>query len=205
MSLSADGGDEIFAGYSKYDLCLNYLKKFDKIPTLLRSPLSSVMSSLNPKYIPYFNKTYNFETKYLKATNALLAKNSVELLKLTSQHFTRNQINTLLKPQISIMKSNFDLKTLNNNDSLNSMLAVDYKTYMVDDVLTKVDRATMSASLEGREPLLDYRLIEFVAQLPSELKYKNGIKKYLLKEITHKYLPKKLMDRKKNGFWRSNF
>ncbi len=201
VSLSADGGDEIFAGYSKYDLCLNYSKKFDKIPTVLRSPLSSVMSSLNPKYIPYFNKTYNFETKYLKATNALLAKNSVELLKLTSQYFTRNQINNLLKPQISILKSNFDLKTLNNNnDSLNSMLAIDYKTYMVDDVLAKVDRATMSASLEGREPLLDYRLIEFVAQLPSELKYKNGIKKYLLKEITHKYLPKKLMDRKKMGF-----
>lgn len=200
VSLSADGGDEIFAGYSKYELCLNYLRGVDKIPTLFRSPLSSVMSSLNPKYIPYFNQTYNFETKYLKATNALLAKNAVELMKLSSQHFTRNQITTLLKPQIRNMKTNFDLKTNNHNDALNSMLAIDYKTYMVDDVLTKVDRATMSASLEGREPLLDYRLIEFVAQLPSELKYKNGVKKYLLKKITHKYLPEKLMDRKKMGF-----
>ena len=60
--------------------------------------------------------------------------------------------------------------------------------------------STMSAGLEGREPLLDYRLIEFAAQLPSKLKYKNGNKKSLLKQITHKYLPKELMDRPKMGF-----
>jgi asparagine synthase (glutamine-hydrolysing) len=200
VSLSADGGDEIFAGYSKYDLCLNYLNKFDKIPSVIRSGLSSAMSSFNPKQIPYFNNTYNFETKYLKAMNALLAKNSVEMLKLTSQHFTKSQINNLLKPQIKTLKSNFDLIISDGNDFLNKMLAIDYKTYMVDDVLTKVDRSTMSVGLEGREPLLDYRIIEFAAQLPSELKYKNGIKKSLLKQITHKYLPKELMDRPKMGF-----
>lgn len=200
VSLSADGGDEIFAGYSKYDLCLNYLNKFEKIPKVLRLAFADTMSFFNPKNIPYFNTTYNFETKYLKAMNALLAKDSVEMLKLTSQHFTRDQINNLLIPQTKKIVNNFDLKISDINDSLNKMLAIDYKTYMVDDVLTKVDRATMSVGLEGREPLLDYRLIEFVAQLPSELKYKNGDKKYLLKKITHKYLPKTLMDRPKMGF-----
>ena len=200
VSLSADGGDEIFAGYSKYDLCLNYSKKFDKIPSIIRSGLSSAMNNLNPKKIPYFNNTYNFETKYLKAMNALLAKNSVEMLKLTSQHFTKSQINNLLKPQIKTLESNFDLIISDSNNFLNKMLAIDYKTYMVDDVLTKVDRSTMSVGLEGREPLLDHRIIEFAAQLPSELKYKNGIKKSLLKQITHKYLPKELMDRPKMGF-----
>ena len=80
------------------------------------------------------------------------------------------------------------------------MIAIDYKTYMVDDVLTKVDRATMSVSLEGREPFLDYRIIEFVATLPSHYKYQNGTKKHILKEITHKYLPKEMMDRPKMGF-----
>ena len=71
---------------------------------------------------------------------------------------------------------------------------------MVDDILTKVDRATMSVGLEGREPLLDYRIVEFVSQLPSEIKYKNGIKKNILKEITYKYLPKNIMERPKKGF-----
>lgn len=70
------------------------------------------------------------------------------------------------------------------------MLAIDYQTYMVDDILTKVDRAIMSVSLEGREPLLDHRIIEFSAQLPLQIKYKNGDKKWILKQITHKYLPK---------------
>ena len=71
---------------------------------------------------------------------------------------------------------------------------------MVDDVLVKVDRATMSVSLEGREPLLDYRLIEFLAQLPSDYKCYKGEKKSILKEITHKFLPKEIMDRPKKGF-----
>ena len=67
-------------------------------------------------------------------------------------------------------------------------------------LLQKVDRATMSVGLEGREPFLDHRIVEFVAQLPDEYKYKNGEKKFLLKEIVHDYIPKKLMERPKKGF-----
>ena len=68
------------------------------------------------------------------------------------------------------------------------------------DILQKVDRATMSVSLEGREPLLDHRIIEFAAQLPDSYKYHNGIKKHMLREITHQYIPKEMMDRPKMGF-----
>ena len=71
---------------------------------------------------------------------------------------------------------------------------------MVDDVLVKVDRAGMRVNLESREPLLDHRLLEWAAQLPNELKIKNGEKKYILKEICHKHIPKVLMDRPKMGF-----
>jgi asparagine synthase (glutamine-hydrolysing) len=80
------------------------------------------------------------------------------------------------------------------------MLAVDYKTYMPDDILVKVDRAGMSISLEGREPLLDHRLIEFVSQLPEHLKMNADNKKYLLKKIVHDYVPKEMMERPKMGF-----
>jgi len=93
-----------------------------------------------------------------------------------------------------------DEKYIFHNESINNMLAIDFKTYMTDDILTKVDRATMSVGLEGREPLLDHRIIEFAAQLPSSFKYNNGEKKWILKQITHKYLPKKMMDRPKMGF-----
>jgi asparagine synthase (glutamine-hydrolysing) len=80
------------------------------------------------------------------------------------------------------------------------MMAVDYKTYMVDDILQKVDRATMSVSLEGREPFLDQHIIEWAAQLPSDYKYFKGQKKYILKQIVHKYVPKEIMERPKMGF-----
>jgi len=79
-------------------------------------------------------------------------------------------------------------------------MAIDYQTYMLDDILQKVDRATMTASLEGREPLLDHRIIEYAAQLPDEFKYHNGVKKHILREIVYDYLPKEMMERPKMGF-----
>jgi asparagine synthase (glutamine-hydrolysing) len=80
------------------------------------------------------------------------------------------------------------------------MMAIDYQTYLIDDILQKVDRASMTASLEGREPFLDHRVIEWAAQLPDNYKYYKGSKKHIIKEIVHQYIPKELMDRPKMGF-----
>ena len=80
------------------------------------------------------------------------------------------------------------------------MQAVDYQTYLVDDILQKVDRATMTVSLEGREPFLDHRVIEWAARLPNDYKLHQGNQKYILKEIVHQYVPKEMMDRPKMGF-----
>ncbi len=199
VSLSADGGDEIFAGYSKYITALNYHNKFSSMNSNLKTMLKYGMDKVNPKYIPIFNKTYNYATRYEKVRKILNANSSIEAMEITSQYFTKIETNYILKNNFIKLKTNFQLN-ISDNDEINKMLAIDYKTYMVDDILTKVDRATMSVGLEGREPLLDYRIIEFVSQLPSSLKYKNGDKKWLLKQITHKYLPKKMMDRPKKGF-----
>ncbi|MDY0314373.1 MAG: asparagine synthase (glutamine-hydrolyzing) [Arcobacteraceae bacterium] len=200
VSLSADGGDEIFAGYSKYTTAMQYFNKFNSVPNSIKSLIGFGIDNINPEYIPILNKTYNFATRYEKINAILKAKNSVEAMKYTSEYFTKKERDKLLKVGFDDLATNFDIQIADTNDEINQMLAIDYKTYMVDDILTKVDRATMSVSLEGREPLLDYRLIEFVSQLPSNLKYKNGDKKWLLKQITHKYLPKEMMDRPKQGF-----
>jgi len=80
------------------------------------------------------------------------------------------------------------------------MMATDYTTFMLDDVLTKVDRSTMSVSLEGREPLLDHRLAEYLAKVSSRLKYKNTQGKYLLRQVLYKYLPKEIVEKPKTGF-----
>jgi asparagine synthase (glutamine-hydrolysing) len=200
VSLSADGGDEIFAGYDKHLTSLHHYNQFSKIPFTARKIIESGMCRIDPDKIPYLKNTHNFETKYRKLKNVITLQHAVEIMKLTSQYFTFNQTQELLKEPLVALPTHFDDKVSSHNDEINHMLAVDYKTYLVDDILTKVDRAGMSVGLEGREPLLDYRLIEFAAQLPSHLKYRDGQQKWLLKEITHKYLPKKLMDRPKQGF-----
>ncbi|WP_200763269.1 asparagine synthase (glutamine-hydrolyzing) [Nitrosophilus alvini] len=202
VSLSADGGDEIFGGYGKYNTSLKYYNFFKQFPSFSLPIISKLMNYVNPDFIPVFNKTYNYKTRYEKVKNILKSNSSSKAMQYTSQHFTLKELKKLLKNEPRYIQTNFDLINLlnQNNDDIDQMLAIDYKTYMVDDILTKVDRATMSISLEGREPLLDHRIIEFVAQLPSNLKIKNGEKKWLLKQIVHKYLPKEMMDRPKMGF-----
>ena len=83
---------------------------------------------------------------------------------------------------------------------LSYMLAIDYQTYLPDDILQKVDRASMTSSLEGREPFLDHNVVEWAAQLPDDFKYHNGIKKHILREIVYDYIPRELLDRPKMGF-----
>ncbi|MCH9814003.1 MAG: asparagine synthase (glutamine-hydrolyzing) [Epsilonproteobacteria bacterium] len=202
VSLSADGGDELFFGYDKYERALKYYKRFSKLPTFLKKQAGSFLELFDPQSIPYLKDTYNFTTRYNKLGNMLKSKDIIETLQYTAEYCTVHSVEKLLKYRSLDLKTNYALNYLieEENDLINRMLAIDYKTYMVDDVLVKVDRATMSASLEGREPLLDFRLIEFLATIPSEYKYKNGVKKYLLKEITHKYIPKSMMDRPKMGF-----
>ena len=93
----------------------------------------------------------------------------------------------------------FDYNFTNFKDDLSIPLCIDYSMYLENDILTKVDRATMSVSLEGREPFIDHRIIEFAARLPMKFKYGNTQKK-ILKDIVYKYVPSQLMDRPKTGF-----
>ena len=200
VSLSADGGDEIFAGYSAYDNLLKLENKFKKIPYGFKKMGVSMLNMVNPSYIPFTNNLYNFEIRYEKIKKMLMAQNAAELLEQSYEQYSKSELNRLLLKKPHKLKTGFDTDVSNIENSLDMMLMVDYKTYMADDILTKVDRATMSVGLEGREPFLDAKIIEFAAQLPNEMKYRNGEKKWVLKEITHKYIPKSMMDRPKMGF-----
>ncbi len=202
VALSADGGDEIFAGYDKYALSSQYYNLFSKIPKFTHSPILSLMEKVNPNNIPVAKNSFNFATKYEKAKNMLKSENCVEVMQNVAHQITDYELKNIIKNSFKLPTTNYECASLLNhtNDNIDRMLAIDYKTYMLDDILTKVDRATMSVSLEGREPLLDYRIIEFAASLPSKYKYKNSSTKHILKAITHRYIPKELMDRPKMGF-----
>ncbi|MBU0694975.1 MAG: asparagine synthase (glutamine-hydrolyzing) [Bacteroidetes bacterium] len=202
VALSADAGDELFAGYTKYSYILNTSNKIKGIPSSIRSSMAGLLQKIDPDSIPYFNSTYNFKTRYYKGISLLKANTVQDGLKGLAKFFTDHEIDQLFHGSATSDGSSYLFSGISEEfaDDLSKLLCTDYKTYMVDDILTKVDRASMSVSLEGREPLLDHRLVEFVAQLPNHFKIKNGNKKYLLKEICHQYLPKDLMDRKKMGF-----
>lgn len=199
VSLSADGGDEIFAGYNKFNQSIRYTQS---LPAFVQSGLSSMMHLVNPGHIPYFRNKYNFATRYKKMQRIWADKNPLSAMKYISQYITDEEVGGFLRVGYQPYATNFDSgnKLTSQLDDLNKMLAIDYKTFLVDNNLVKVDRATMSVGLEGREPMLDHRLIEFVAQLPAAFKIHQQTNKYILKKIVHKYIPRELMDRPKMPF-----
>ncbi len=199
VALSADGGDEIFGGYMKF----NQAERFTtKIPAPLQSLLSGGMSLVNPEYLPYFNRKYNFTSRFEKMKLIWREQDPISAVKYISQYITESEVERFLGKSFERYPTFFEAgnQLVKNDGTVNRMLAIDYKTFLVDNNLVKVDRATMSVSLEGREPMLDHRIIEFLAQLPSSYKIRNGVNKYLLKEVVHRYIPKALMERPKKGF-----
>lgn len=198
VALSGDGGDEIFAGYPKFGMSMNYTR----LPNWTQSILSSGMQLVNPEKIPGAGKAFNFSTRYRKIQQIWKSHDPVVAMKIISQFHSDSELAQLLKHPFKPRFIDFDINPQINsqNDSVNRMLAIDFRTFLVDNNLTKIDRATMSVSLEGREPLLDHRIAEFSSQLPSEYKWHKGQTKVILKDIVHDYIPKHLMERPKMGF-----
>jgi asparagine synthase (glutamine-hydrolysing) len=202
VALSADGGDEIFAGYNRYDYISKYGKLLSNIPAPLRKSAALIMNYIPAKNIPVFNKKYLFQSRYQKIKSLLKNPSEENIMLQLTKVMEDEEVSKLFKKNISFLNTELNNKELReeNYSSLAFMMAIDYQTYLPDDILQKVDRATMSVSLEGREPFLDHRIIEWAARLPMNYKYNNGNKKHIIKEIVHKYLPKEVMDRPKTGF-----
>lgn len=199
VALSADGGDEIFAGYRRYAGIAPVMKKME----LLRGVKSKAISrmgmmfgNLFPDYsfihekVSYFARSLSYESQYRTAliSEGAAASNVEETV---FRKFMR-----LDYPEHMFLFSDHDFA-----DAIALATAMDYINYMPNTILVKVDRATMSTSLEGREPLLDHRIIEFAARIPSEYKFGNGQLKRIYKDIIYDYVPKSLMDRPKTGFY----
>ena len=191
--LSADGGDEIFCGYSRYWTIDNIGSKVFKIPVPLRKSMNFIMDSIGDKSVSKVLNS-NLEFKYKLIHKILKNKNWEEMYK----SLTSYDIGELLDFSKDINEASFAIGEA--EAPMQGMMLWDYHRYMVDDILTKVDRATMSLSIEGREPLLDHRIAQFMAQVPFEMKYKNQDSKYLLKKVLERYIPKEMIYRKKMGF-----
>ncbi len=202
VALSADAGDEVFAGYNRYDYTIKYGKKLQNIPPVMRRSAAAIMDVVPANAIPLMKKKYLFHSRYEKIKTFLKNPSEQNILKNITQQMTDESVGMLVKRPVKVLSSAFDSTelTAENYSILTYMMAIDYQTYLLDDILQKVDRATMSVSLEGREPFLDQHVIEWAARLPMHYKYNNGNKKFILKEIVHKYIPKEMIDRPKMGF-----
>lgn len=203
VALSADAGDEVFAGYNRYDYLMRYGKKMEQLPGFVRKSMAGMMELIPSERIPVLKNKYNFHNRYEKLKGILRNPSSEQIMLSLSQQYTDEQLKAVLtNSNFDALSTHYKSKELKAEFStpLAYMMAIDYQTYLLDDILQKVDRATMTASLEGREPFLDHRVIEWAATLPDDFKYHNGEKKYILKEIVHDYIPKEMMDRPKMGF-----
>ncbi len=198
VALSADGGDEIFAGYPKYIKGIKYYSLLEKIPI----PLTRMAGELMRIFKPKERTDYSLPDRYQKLMLVLQNREPLYAFNIATEVFSFSENRKLLNNPGNYLLTPFDENSLLNlnNDTLSRFQATEFKTYMVDDILQKVDRASMSVSLEGREPFLDQRIIEWVATLPSEFKLKNGVGKIILRDIVHKYVPEKMMNRPKMGF-----
>ncbi|QNK84309.1 asparagine synthase (glutamine-hydrolyzing) [Aliarcobacter cryaerophilus] len=198
VSLSADGGDELFFGYPKYWLTKDREKTIKKYRGIF-----AISSLLSDDILVHLGNKLNIGDKLLKTKQLLKKEGSIYAnafdigQHIYSEHYQDKMFNKKFEKDI---ENNF--KQFDNANTLDEekMLLVDFKTYLPDDILTKVDRATMAVSLEGREPFLDQDIFEFVARLPFEYKYKDGVTKRILREILYKYIPKEMVERPKMGF-----
>jgi len=188
MTLSGDGGDELFMGYGSYAWATRLANK--NLQTF-RKPISLGMRMMNNRY---------------KRASYLIDFESTETIK--SHIFSQEQYFSTRK-QISRLLNTDYLRSISLNEHFNvqrqltnkeEQALFDVKYYLKDDLLVKVDRASMKHSLEVRVPLLDHNIVEFALNLSPDLKVKNGVSKYLLKEVLYDYIPAHLFNRPKWGF-----
>ena len=203
--LSGDGADELFAGYNRHFMGHTIWNKIRRIPHPLRNMAGAVNSMLSADIeaklvnilYPKSQKIPHLSTKIEKLNRVIQARSYEDLyaeLAVTSPEFNR-------------LVAGEGINSGNTNDGwLSFTEAGAYFSYMdmvralPDDMLVKVDRASMACSLEVRVPFLDHRLVEYAWQLPFDQKIRNGEGKWILKQLAYRHIPKKMLDRPKKGF-----
>ena len=203
VALSADGGDETFAGYTRHLSLMNLSQKKSQLPEWVRKTIALGIDITPSFLLSFLLKGKNADRANLNKYRDFLKDETdlVDMISDANRTMHPKQLEKIVKAPAGKREFHFDVEDIRNLDgSLDRLLAFDYLTYLSGDILTKVDRAGMSVSLEGREPLLDNHLIEWMAVLPDQFKIRGAISKYLVRKIVHKYVPNSLMERPKMGF-----
>ena len=206
VALSGDGGDELFGGYNRYIMCNKLSNIINYVPSPFRKFLSIILQSVSPnnwtkflKLIPHLNQHTHIGDKVHKVANSIEAKTLSEMYYILCSHW-QNPTDVVKGSKISNRLINTFQQELSEFNNQQIMMTSDFLSYLPDDILVKIDRASMASSLETRAPFLDHKLIEYVWKIPHSLKFRSGQGKWILNQILNKYVPKKLTDRPKMGF-----
>jgi asparagine synthase (glutamine-hydrolysing) len=208
VALSGDGGDEVFCGYHRYALGRDIWRRFRYVPMPMRRVMANAIRALSPDRwdsilhliraaLPRGLRLDTPGDRITKFASVLELASAGAFYQRLVSHWT-NPAAIVLGGRESTM-CEFPAK-LNLRSFTEEMMLVDTLTYLPDDILTKVDRSSMSVSLETRAPLLDHRLFEFAARLKLNYKLRGNQTKWALRQILYRYVPRSLIERPKTGF-----
>jgi len=212
VALSGDGGDEQFCGYVRYWSTRAIADTFYRLPDGVRKILGVLLAKLPSEWVskcyrplrrhlPGWVQVANFQAKWRKLQAGLMGGTDLmELYRATICLWGADDILTLTGQELPECLYEEVFRKSQTWPIISRLMRIDQSTYLVDDLLTKVDRASMAVSLEVRVPLLDHRVVEYTSSLPEDLKYRDGMGKYLLKKLLARYVPNKLFQRPKMGF-----
>lgn len=210
VSLSGDGGDELFGGYNRYSWCQPIWHKIGWIPLPIRRTAAAALTSVSPDNwdslfaylrpaLPRRLRVRNPGAKMHKLAGVSAASGLEDMYLNLVSHWTNP---VALVPTASEAPSLITDRARwpDLSDPVSRMMYLDLVTYLPDDILTKVDRASMGVSLEARVPMLDHHLVEFAWRVPLSMKLRDGQGKWLLRQLLHRFVPEALVNRPKAGF-----
>jgi asparagine synthase (glutamine-hydrolysing) len=189
VALSGDGGDELFYGYWRYERALDVYRWRRWLPRVVGSALADVVDTSGEQEVT--------SDRRIRAADELRAASLAQVY--------LNRVSRWRRPASVVLGAARHCNAFRTLEDLGSgggeeLMYLDTLTYLPEDILTKVDRATMAVSLEARAPLLDYRIAEFAWRVPFEFKYRDKQQKWFLKQLLYRYLPAALIERPKKGF-----
>jgi asparagine synthase (glutamine-hydrolyzing) len=210
VSLSGDGGDELFGGYNRYMMALRLWPRLARVPVSLRRGAAAGIESVKPerwtrigssvlRFFPSAARVPEPGDKLHKFASILAVESAREMYRDLVSHWR--------SPNAVVIGGHEYPSALTRDEGWGSepdlvsyMMHMDQISYLPDDILVKVDRATMGVSLESRAPFLDHRMVELAWRTPIEYRMRNGTGKWPLRQLLYRYVPRSLVDRPKQGF-----